>query len=248
MNWRCRNCLLRRRRRKRGVGQATEKETLAYQNWRKPIRTIGKDNLLCPGSEWLKLSKSGVQRVTRLHRTPAALPPDSLLRWRRKRLRCQTEIIQGRITITVRVHGVLRRVPCTTEGLSFVNMMKWRQHAQTHRGGSECAVWKIKESIFTIHACSTEQGWCFIRIQVPRRGTVTVKSRGRERRTKTTQTRTLTGVSSKIPSAFMRLSPQEIYHRSQINDTIPYMESDLRLFDWIQQDRRNERKNVKYKM
>ena len=128
------------------------------------------------------------------------------------------------------VHGLPRRVHCTTEGISFVNMMKWRQHAQTHRGGSECAVWKIKESIFTIHACSTEQGWCFIRIQVPRRGTVTVKSRGRDRRTKMTQTRPLTGVSSKIPSALMRFSPQEIYHRSRINDTIPYMESGLRLY------------------
>ena len=59
---------------------------------------------------------------------------------------------------------------------------------------------------------------------------MTVKSRGRDKRMKMTQTRTLTGVSSKIPSALMRFSPQEIYHRSQINDTIPYMESGLRLY------------------
>ena len=35
-------------------------------------------------------------------------------------LRCFT----GKDYLIVRVHGLLRRVPCTTEGLSFVNMMK----------------------------------------------------------------------------------------------------------------------------
>ena len=122
----------------------------------------------------------------------------------------------------MRVHGLCRSILRQYDEMTTTC-------ADTHRRKRVCCL-ENQESIFTIHACSTEQGWCFIRTHVPRRGTVTVKSRGRDRRTKTTHTRPLTGVSSKLPSALMRFSPQEIYHRSQINDTILYMESRLRLY------------------